>query len=298
MIKTVLGNRQGPAAILNLFGGCRIGDMACLHVWMNEWRAANPDRRLFVIYNPYHWRSEYGKLMPLDWAFSMADEIWVYSHPNDTEMPPGESFGNFFNPKAWNWVHFWDVWRRLMFDRKTVPSITVPEQACRHAREKLRAAGVPDRFVVVQPLYDAKYNGYRNAPIGWWEELSSRLSQDVPTVVIGGPRGRLRSIGKAYNLAADTVHPVSSLAILSLSAGHVGGETGLPLWSSVLGVPVIFTSRLWGPGRMGDAKTFDFRPIPFKAIVVHAPLQGDIEQIVKTVRGVFDGTIKESSPLR
>jgi hypothetical protein len=288
---TIMGQRQGPPGHLYLYERIRMGDMASLHMILGHWRQANPERRLYVYYNPYVKMNCYARYLDMAWCFNaIADEVSVRETPNEPmKCPPGEEA---FNP--WK-THMWERWRQYMFHRDFEPTIMPTQAVMDKADSYLAQYKVPPRFAVLQPLCDAGYHKYRNAPQAWWSLVCKELTTlGVPTVVIG-PAQHMRGINVhgCYRLYEACTNPYESMGVTCRSAVHAGGETGLPLWAGIFRIPVVALFRQWraggGEGKYKDKTNFDYRPISFGAPVVFAQLGGEPGKVARTIHLTFEG---------
>lgn len=289
MQRHVLGQRTGPAFYLDLRAGFRMGDFACVYLWMLNWREANPTNKLIVLWNPLHWRSVYAKALNMRWIFNgIVDEIWETTKPKEMlPTPPGTTFGNFYKS-----FHIWNVWKDLRNNRKVQPQLRPNPIDLARAKTLLATHNVPERFFIYTPLVDAGYNKGRNAPIPWWNETASHLA-DLPMVVLGPPvfNSRMNFPARSYPVWRAAPTPGEVMALASLSALYVGGETGLTLWAALFGAPVVATYRSWV---FNDSH--DYRPIPFTKPVIWCPLDGTPKAAADIVRRAFAGEITESTP--
>lgn len=289
MIKRKIGQRKGQPFHFDMRKGFRMGDLAGAHVYLTDWRTRNTGR-LVIVWNRHAGCNAYSQHFPMSWVFGdVADEIWESERPNDSlALPPGHDLSVY---------HIWDNWFHLRQKQKLARSLKIsPLPAWTdQAHAALRHFGITERFVTVQPLFDAPYNTYRNAPVEWWDRLIRILAPKVPTVVLASSEHRdvLPICSRAYPAWDCSMDPLGSLGLISLAGTHVGGETGLPLWAGIFKVPVVFASRKWGPYKDKRA-TYDFRPIDFGAPVVHAQLEGDPEEVAARIINTFEGREKST----
>lgn len=275
-----------------------MGDLACFYVWMGEWRLENPGVKLVVYYDPFDHRHEYSQQLPLHWIFKdIADEVWIREHPNEYVTLKGLAICDPRNKKSPRHVHIWDVWRKFMFKRSFVPKILPPEDAIARGKNWLDTFNVPPNFAVLQPLFDAGYHQYRNAPPAWWTAVAEAMIKlGVPPVILGPHKfaHRMTVPEGAYPLWQAIKSPLDSMGVIVQSQVHVGGETGLPLWSGIFRVPVVSTLRTWSSCDNGK---YDYRPISYGAPVVFAQLEGDPVQVAQTIADVFFGRVITSTPI-
>ena len=294
MRRTFLTQRVGPSFYVDLRQGFRMGDFACLHIWLLEWRQQHPSAHLTILWNGFHWRSVYARMLPQAWLFEgLADELWEAESSLDTPPTPpnATSLGDLYTK-----IHIWDLWHRFARTKPVTPTIQPPASYQQRAHACLKSLQAPPEFVVLQPLYDAGYNKQRNAKPLWWKQLGQALACKMPVVVVGSARF-MAPLGLAsphiypfWQLGQED--PLLSLAVAKQAKAFIGGETGLTLWAGVCGISVVALYRQWKSGGH-----FDYRPIGWQAPVVHAPLEGDVPQVVQTIQAVASGQQKESTPL-
>ena len=295
-----VGKRDGPSYHIDLGTKTRIGDMAAVRLWLAVWRQTYPNARLTVCFDTRMPAHCYSKSIPLEWALGpYIDEAWVVdsSGPGRSSALPGTELVNFTNRRSLKYCYLWKWWgiggRRYAAQRSQT-ELTLPPKTLEAAWRRLEEMRVVSNFVAVQPLWDARYHLYRNAPKEWWGGLISALAvRDIPVVVLGAESvlsplintipGTCRICGSAFD----------SIAISSLATTFVGGETGLPLWASMLGVPVAATLRHW---RLGWPSGDDFRPLSFGEPVVHISLNSRPAEASNAVEAMFRGEVTESTP--
>jgi hypothetical protein len=295
----VLGKRTGETCYISLHMKVRVGDLAGLHMCMGEWRAQNPDKKLIVFYNPFDRVHEYSRQVPIDWVFeNIADELWIKEERDVGFSLPGRQVYDFFYQDSKVHLHLWAHWNRLRKARHFNPKIKLRDDVLATADKYLSENKVPvcsPGFVAIQALFDAGYHKYRNAPLPWWIKLCDTVAKKGLPVVLLGPTRWMGNptVPNGVIPAFKTVSsPYEAMAIGSRAKVFVGGETGLPLWEPLFGVPVVAAFRHW---RLDQGK-YDYRPMSFGAPVVFAPLEGDCESVANVIAGVFSGTIKESTP--
>lgn len=302
MRKIRLGHREFMTQHLSLSDRIRMGDLACIRTWLEDWRLDHPAHELVVYYDQHHHASQHSRKIPPEWVFGgLVDELWLRDGKEKHPAVKGARIVEFYDHKAPNYVNIWTWWLNLRKTRRISPNIQPTPAAVETAQRHLRTKTNADKFVVLQPLMDAPYNTYRNAPAAWWRALATALhTRGIPTVLIGPP-DQIRKLGKidgVIDLSLQLHDPFVSMGLISKAAVHIGGETGLPLWSCLFGTPVIFTSRAWKIG-LGDpnakAENYDFRPIDYHAPVLWGPLEGDVNKIAADALGLVNGQITESS---
>lgn len=288
---------------LSLSDRIRMGDLACIRTWLQDWRLDHPAHELLVYYDQNHPVSKFSRKIDPDWVFGdLVDELWLRDGREAHPVMRGTRIAEFYNHKAPNYVNIWTWWLALRKSRRIAPTIQPPQANVDKAMTTLRTKLQDEKFVVLQPLMDAAYNTYRNAPAIWWSRVAERLvKHGMPTVLIGAPE-QIRKMGKipgTIDMSKELHDPFAAMALTSQAAVHIGGETGFPLWSGLFGVPVIFTSRAWkiGLGNPGTkAEGYDFRPIDYHAPVLWGELEGDVNKIGTDALGLFTGCLTKSTP--
>lgn len=264
----------------------RIGDRAGAHVWLADWRLRNPDRRLVVIEDSVMPGTEWSRYLPGTWLFGdVVDELQVVERVNEhVPRPVGEPLYH---------VSMWRIWHWLSQNKLYQPTIRPLPGAVLSAQAVLKELGVPERYVTIQPLFDAGYDRHRNGRVDWWQEAVNTLAARVPLVVLGdvGNAKKISIPSGAFAVWERKLNPMESLALISNAVVHVGGATGTTLWAPILGVPVVAVYRGWSGG------FYETRPLSFGKPVVYSPLDGDLQSLVSTVARLWDGRPVESTPL-
>jgi hypothetical protein len=215
--------------------GFRIGDRAGAYMRVLHWRGLNPEEPLLILEDLTWPECYYAGEFTADWLFAgLADEI-RFLQSGETIDRPAEN--NLYDRSMWFF------WRDLRSDKPEwlIPNIQPPD-AYRMRAEAFRAkhACLRDGFVVVQPLFDAGYNHYRNCDWSWWVRLISRLQEQYPVVVAVSnvhtalPRDGIE--GAPFTVDGF-LSPMDVLALIQMSRLFVGGETGLTLWAPILQTP-------------------------------------------------------------
>lgn len=301
MRRIILGSRTAGPAYFDMTGRppsggshrggpFRIGDRAAAHVWLSDFRVRFPDRRLVALEDPGAHGTEASRDLRAEWLFAgLADEIWQAEFPGEpVSFPDGQSLYH---------VSLWRVWKWLSKNKVVQESAIRPTpEAMEKARALLDKEHVPKRFVTLQPLFDATYEKQRNAPAAWWGEVARQMSLRMPVVLLGHPSCE-QSMSPPHGAQAFWRHHLTtmeSLAVLSLSSLHVGGQTGLTLWASLFKVPVIATYREWS---WNLRKGTESRPIAFGAPVIYAPLAGAADDVAFRAWNAYNGSMTNSTPL-
>jgi len=296
MKKIILGDRKGELCYISLHLRTRVGDLAGLDMCMGEWRLHNPDKRLIVFYDPFSRIHEYSRQMPIDWVFeTIADEVWIKENGDKGITIPGRQIYDFFLQESPVHLHLWESWYKLRRSRTFNPTIKMRKDVLEIADNHLKQYKVPEKFVVVQALFDAGYHKYRNAPILWWIHVCNVATRmGLPIVLIGPTRwmGNPSLPEGVYPLFKTVSNPYEAMAIGSRARVFIGGETGLPLWEPFFQVPVIAAFRHW---RLDSGK-YDYRPISFGAPVIFAQLEADPKPIANAAYNIVSGKTIPSTP--
>lgn len=267
----------------------RMGDRAAAYLWLADWRQKNPARKMTVYEDSLMPGAENSKHLPGQWLFDgVADELITVTQRGEIIQPPqGERLYH---------VTMWRIWMWLMKHRTVDPKIQPLPAATRRANELLDKYKVPRNFVVVSPLFDAAYDTYRNQTSQWWHKMAFKLSGAVPTVMIGTPASAavIGTPAGTFPLWNETLNPMESLAIIKQASLYVGGATGMTLWAAIFKTPVLACYKVWAPH---PGKKTDTRPISCGAPVIFCPLDNTYEQTALMGRQMFQGILKESTPL-
>jgi len=289
MIKTILGRRRGALAFFDMAcrfplpalngrvsgTGFRMGDRAMTHVWLGDWRLRNRNRCLIVLEDTNWADAEYGKYLPAWWLFKdIADEIWnMESVEEKIPRPVGDCLYH---------TDVWRIWKWVRRNAKFKPTIKPLPEAYESVRVKMASLKIPEKFITVQPLFDAGYGLFRNSPPPWWSEVCSVLSAKFPVVIIGDIKNSkvMGSPPGTYPLWETGINPMESLAVISMAQAHVGGETGTSLWAPILNTPVVAVYKAWDEYVKGWTDT---RPLSFGKPVIRFPLNSNPGDAVKYV---------------
>ena len=249
MRKIIVGNRtkapgyfdliaRWPAPGIKRAGFYRVGDRAAAYILCLEWRLANPDRKLIVIDMPLA-HNEMLTIFPAvecsaEWMFSeLADEIWLFDdHTEEIAKPDAEPLVDL---QIWEWWYYFSQRKGYQFVH---PTIRPPENALKRVEKLRKEWNLPFRYATIQPLFDAPYAVYRNRPPEYWEEVIAYNAPKIPLVVLGHPANysKLSIHPQVYSGWARGLSVIESIAMVSGSTMHVGGETGTTIWASVMGV--------------------------------------------------------------
>lgn len=269
--------------------GFRMGDRAAAYLWLADWRQKNPARKMTVYEDSLMPGTENSRHLPGHWLFEgIADELITVTQEGERIQPPvGERLYH---------VTMWRIWMWLMKHRTVDPKIQPLPAATRRANELLDKYKVPRNFVVVSPLFDAAYDTYRNQTSQWWHKMAFKLSGAVPTVMIGTSASAavIGTPAGTFPLWNETLNPMESLAIIKQASLYVGGATGMTLWAAIFKTPVLACYKVWAPH---PGKKTDTRPISCGAPVIFCPLDNTYEQTALMGRQMFQGILKESTPL-
>jgi hypothetical protein len=266
-----------------------MGDRAAAYLWLADWRQKNPARKMTVYEDSLMPGTENSRHLPGHWLFEgIADELITVTQEGERIQPPvGERLYH---------VTMWRIWMWLMKHRTVDPKIQPLPAATRRANELLDKYKVPRNFVVVSPLFDAAYDTYRNQTSQWWHKMAFKLSGAVPTVMIGTSASAavIGTPAGTFPLWNETLNPMESLAIIKQASLYVGGATGMTLWAAIFKTPVLACYKVWAPH---PGKKTDTRPISCGAPVIFCPLDNTYEQTALMGRQMFQGILKESTPL-
>jgi hypothetical protein len=276
MKKLLLSEHHGRRAFMDLSGrhkpklhggAFRMGDRAAAYVWLLDWRTRNPHDHIIVVDDPNREEVSWAKHLDIEWMFrGIADELWI-AESSTEEIP---------KPAAYVMYHtnMWRIWLWLRKNKICRPSIQPKPENCTKVRALLDKHKLYSGFITIQPLYDAAYNQHRNAPPGWWAELCEEIGKICPVVLIGtkDSAAKMRTPKNCYPLWNEDLDPMDSLALISMAAVHVGGETGTTLWAPILNIPTAAVYIHWGD--TGGHFPMDCRPMQFEKPVRHIPLNG------------------------
>jgi hypothetical protein len=234
--------------------------------------------------------TEHSRALSGEWLFgSIADELWIVEeHGEQIMRPPGQTLYH---------VTMWRIWRWLMLHKTFKPTIRPPMENMNKARELLKQYGAPSKFITCQPLFDAGYDKYRNAPVGWWRDLAIAFRGAMPVVLLGLPENSNRMPVGGENIIPlwkTEMDAMTTLAVICHSALHVGGATGTTLWAPIFNIPTLACYIEWSPH---PGRRTDTRPMSFGAPVVYAQLGTEPKSVALQALGIYNGTIKASTPL-
>jgi len=274
----------------------RIGDRAAIHLYLLNCRALKPDRKLIVMANQYMPGNEFGNQIPPDWFLKdIIDELWLAESADEKIHPPEGGHSLYSYPSS-----LWYHWKHLRKNRVVDPTLRPREQDLSAADRAMREMRIPQKFVAIQPLFDAEYDVFRNGSVNWWADLIYLLSRSLPVVVMGAARNEkaLSKIKNGYPLWKLGLSPMEAMALMSRASVFGGGETGFTLWAPIFRVPTVAIYGYWSSrgGSYTEDGGHDSRPISFGSPVIFQLLEGDIVQIVSVFRRLFNGEKLESTP--
>jgi len=290
MKKTIVGKHTGPLFCMDMackfippgrpvwYGhGFAIGDRAWTHVWLLDWRIRHPDARLILTdrTNANPQLQSWACALDAAWlGAGIADELWETSYQEEP-MPRPHAYPLYHAPMG-------RIWRWLRRNKKAVPSIRPKPAAVARAADVLAQYKVPSHFITLQPLWDASYNTYRNAPVYWWQAVCEKLARVAPVVLVGAHWNAAKmSLPKnTFPVWREHLSSMETLAIISKAAAHVGGETGTTIWAPIFKIPTVAVYQQWDSW---ETKHLDVRPISFGAPVVHAQLSGDPAAVTRRI---------------
>lgn len=255
--------------------GFRIGDRAAIYARILHWRLEHPTTPLLVIDDTTWPECFDARDLTAAWLFNeLSAEVRVLGAGEQIERPSGT---NLYDQSLW------DYWKKLRF---FMPGgLRSRLRPTEHARARVEALldgldfGRP--FIVVQPLFDARYNVHRNLPWAWWCNLLAHLTEMHQVVVVGNPKYRhltrpnLPNSLFCWDFQLGTME---SLALIEAASLFVGGETGLTLWAPILGTPTYGLFAAQSSNFM-----FDTAPISFGEPVIVHPLEAPVVLHVKWI---------------
>lgn len=290
MQKVCLNEHRGRKSFMDLSGrhkpklhggAFRMGDRAAAYVWLLDWRARNPNDHIIVIDDPHKdevrtWASH----LDIKWMFGdIADELWIADTATE----------EIAKPPAYQMYHtnMWRIWLWLRKNKICNPAIKPKLENVEKMRKLLDERKIPAGFVTLQPLYDAYYNTHRNAPPEWWAALAEEVGKIRPVVLIGTTESaaKMRTPNNCYPLWQNKLSPMDSLALISMSALHIGGETGTTLWAPIFQIPTVGVYMHWGD--TGGHFPQDCRPMSFNHQVRHVLLGGSIVSGATTIKSML-----------
>jgi hypothetical protein len=222
--------------------GFRIGDRAAAYIYLKYWRTHNPTRKLIVLEDNTLPGTEYSRWLPASWLFhDVADEIWEIAGSRDiVKRPPGEAL----------YVRtIWQFWKSFMHSARTLmPNIHPDGISVTRAESLLKELSVPQKYLTIQPLFDATYDKHRNQTVGWWQVVVEKLSARLPVVVLGASANsaKLKLPFACFPMITRGVDAMTSLALIERATLHMGGATGTTIWAPILKVPTVAAYKAWG----------------------------------------------------
>lgn len=255
--------------------GFRLGDRAGAVVAMGHWRAHNPTRKLIILEDNFLPCCEHSKRLEARWLFQgIADEVFTTTAPHEhIERPAAE---NLYYERLWrSW------WRIMHTKRVFFPALASEAPSRDIVNQLIVRLGIPPTYVTLQPLWDAKYDRYRNQSPIWWERLIQRLVSFMPVVVLGATTNacKLSLPPGAFPVWDHRIDAMASLEFMRRAAWHVGGETGLTLWAPMLNVPTAALYRTW----QRRADHLETRPMTFGKPVVWVPLVENVDVVADLI---------------
>lgn len=287
-----------PAGAKWYGNGFRAGDRAAAYVYMLDWRQRNPNRKLTVLDSPYT-KFAITDLDAMWMCKDFADKVWCKVPQLSPTQDLGVNLSLLCKGERLYNRSLWLIWRELRVRCKDLPKPTI--------RPDMKQEGVLNRwmdannigscYVTLQPLCDVSYNTYRNAPMGWWQEIRKKLiGKGITVFMLGSHLSRLNMCKYDHFQTAESrnlIHPtlsassceeskhismMISLIAISKACVHIGGETGLTLWAPILGIPTVAVYKFWG-----SMNHMDSRPIPFGSPVEYCQLNGSTDAVVSKV---------------
>lgn len=281
--------RFRPAGARWYGSGFRIGDRAGAVVALGHWRVNNPTRKLTILEDNFLPCCDHSKCLEARWLFQgIADEVITATGP----------YENFERPTAENLYHerLWRSWWRIMHSKRIFfPSMSVEAHVRDAVNRLVTRLNIPPVYVTIQPLWDAKYDRYRNQGPIWWEHLLQRLASSVSVVVLGTSlnASKIKLPSGAFPVWEHRPDAMMSLEFMRRAVWHVGGETGLTLWSPMLNVPTMALYRTWQ--RRPD--NLETRPMTFGKPVVWIPLTESPEVVADFILRTYTNLKSANTPV-
>lgn len=220
-------------------GFFRIGDRAAAYIKLLEWRRDNPSRKLIILDMPDGHNETLSCLIArecsAEWVFGeIADEIWLVDKMD--EMLPKPEAEGIYTQLIWEWWYYFN--QRQGNLALMNPPIRPTDEAFQKVKELRNMWGLPERYVTIQPLFDAPYADYRNQPPAFWYEAAQEIAKEAPLVILGHSRNAslMPTPANAIPAWSLSLSVMESLALIHGSSMHVGGETGTTIWSGIFGV--------------------------------------------------------------
>ncbi len=257
-----------------------MGDRAAAYLWVAEWRKRSPLDKILVIDDPFKGDAPDGLQLDAVWLFNgIADEVWLTERKGEHIEHPG----------AYPLYHtnLWRIWLWLRNNKTAVPQVKPKQESIERTQQLRKQYKVPEKYITLQPLFDAPYNAHRNAPIEWWRGVTKKLKNDYPIVLLGTSESAkgFKPMEGVYPLWDEKLTPMDSLALIRDGAAHIGGETGLTLWAPFFDRPTVAIYSYWST--TGGSFPMDCRPMPFGAPVEHAMLKGSFDTVAEKLKKVL-----------
>lgn len=292
-----LGNRTESPAFFDMagrfrpsiqdrwYGGrFRIGDKAVIYSVLASWRKTNQNRKLTIIADPPGHETQWACQVPNEWLYGgIADELIEAEVGN--ELIPKPLGQNLYTQ------HLFAAWKLLARRPPLAAVPPLPQIYKAAAEQQLKKWAVPDKYVVLSPLFDAKYDRHRNFHPSWWHNITGELIRSHPLVVIGDKASMVaykgRPLPNCFNLYTDGLSPMQSLALIERSSAYIGGETGMTIWAALMRIPTIACYQFWTtPWAKNQLRGLDTRPISAGAPVVWGAPSNGTKAIVQQVKGM------------
>lgn len=268
----------------------RVGDLAgAVAVFSNQ---PVPNRRI-IIRDPLRWRTHYSRQLDVAHYFKdVANDLLVREDNSEIIVIPGDTSTNSirhtFAPTLW------EHYRRLRKSCTRFPTVKPQPDALKIAHNLLKKYGLkPDNFVLLQPLFDAGYDKFRNAPKAHWNALRAHIDPSIPVALLTS-----KNLGKGFPwdkgfvplFEEDPPYDVS-IALSALAKVFVGGQSGLILWATMFRTPIVAVYREWRLRSVKARHASDSRPISFGAPVVHAELASSPAEIGEKINLTYCGVL-------
>lgn len=221
-------------------GPLRAGDRAACYIMCLEWRLENPDKKL-IVYDDPHFADDYllgpCEISPRWMLKDIADELVETSYEGE-KLP--EPKGDII----YNWG-LWNYWNELkkrgtqrLWEKNT---LTLPQENQDRVSKILKEWGIKNKYITIQPLFDAVYHTSRNIQPPFWNFLIEHLTQVAPVVVLAPPviGKHITLVKGSFGLWTQTSSIVDSMVAASKSMLYVGGETGTTVWNAIFKAPTL-----------------------------------------------------------
>lgn len=248
----------------------RFGDRAIIYAYLSLWKRTNPDRSLVLLEDKYGVNVEsYARLTK--W---IAEELKAeYRLVEEEVLTPDLSCSLPLNTDS-----LWARWKAIRHELAQPLTPRLEAAAQQRSADMLKRWNLkPGQYVTLHPMLKTGYNHWRERSISYWEALVEQLGRVAPVVVVGGDDCGSLSPPRAgvYHAFKESLDVVESVALVAQSAVHVGGETGLTFWATLLRTPTV---ALYGQ------QGYEYLPIGFGSPLVIVAEQSKVPAIQGLVR--------------